>query len=133
MFESGHLKLHNVSTIEAKWILQQFFGQYKQQSGISGASRSYLQRTLDMALGPKFARSMLDGLYGDEVQSDVQLLQWVPPEVLDGPLLRQRTPADAGRIAGLPAVRGLLGRAGPLYPRADVTNCCSGGESQGDQ
>jgi flagellar motor switch protein FliG len=96
-------KLHNVSTIEAKWILQQFFGQYKQQSGISGASRSYLQRTLDMALGPKFARSMLDGLYGDEVQSDVQLLQWVPPEVLGRFFVNEHPQMQAVLLAFLPS------------------------------
>lgn len=95
-------KLQNVSTAEAKWILQQFFAHYKEQSGISGASRSYLQRTLDMALGPKFARSMLDGLYGDEVSDELQLLQWVPPEVIARFFANEHPQMQAVLLAFLP-------------------------------
>jgi flagellar motor switch protein FliG len=96
-------KLKNVSTAEAKWILQQFFARYKQQSGISGTSRNYLQRTLDLALGPRFARGMLDGLYGDEVSHEVQLLQWVPPEVIGRFFVKEHPQLQAVLLAFLPA------------------------------
>ena len=43
--------LSGVSSIEAKWTLQQFFNQYREQSGIGSASREYLEQTLDLALG----------------------------------------------------------------------------------
>lgn len=96
-------KLQNVSTAEAKWILQQFFGLYKNQSGISGTSRSYLQRTLDMALGPRFARSMLDGLYGEEVSDELQLLQWIPPEVIGRFFAKEHPQLQAVLLAFLPS------------------------------
>lgn len=72
----------SVSSHEARWTLQQFFQQYREQSGIGSASREYLEQTLDMALGSKLARSLLDSLYGDSVSKDIQQLQWVPAEVL---------------------------------------------------
>lgn len=96
-------RLKNVSTAEAKWILQQFFAHYKNQSGINGTSRNYLQRTLDMALGPRFARSMLDGLYGDEVSQELQLLQWVPPEVIGRFFVNEHPQLQAVLLAFLPA------------------------------
>ena len=74
--------LSGVSSIEAKWTLQQFFIQYREQSGIASASRDYLEQTLDLALGQRLSRSLLDSLYGDAMSQDIQRLQWVPAEVL---------------------------------------------------
>lgn len=47
--------LSGVSSIEAKWTLQQFFIQYREQSGIASASRDYLEQTLDLALGQRLS------------------------------------------------------------------------------
>ncbi len=96
-------KLQHVSTVEVKWILQQFFGLYQEQSGINGTSRLYLQRTLDLALGPRFARSMLDGLYGEEVGQELQLLQWVPPEVIGSFFAKEHPQLQAVLLSFLPA------------------------------
>ena len=48
--------LSGVSSMEAKWTLQQFFNQYREQSGIGSASREYLEQTLDLALGQRRAK-----------------------------------------------------------------------------
>lgn len=96
-------KLHNVSTTEAKWILQQFFALYKKQSGISGASRLYLERTLDLALGNKFSRDFLDNLYGDSIRDELQLLQWIPSETLARFFRTEHIQLQAVMLAFLPS------------------------------
>ncbi len=96
-------RLHNVSTTEAKWILQQFFTQYKKQSGISGASRLYLERTLDLALGNKFSRDFLDNLYGDSIRDELQLLQWIPAETLARFFRQEHIQLQAVVLAFLPS------------------------------
>lgn len=62
--------------------IEAFFEEFKEHSGISSASREYLEKTLDMALGKKLAQSMIDGIYGDALKGEFQKLQWVPPETL---------------------------------------------------
>lgn len=101
--------LSGVSSIEAKWTLQQFFNQYREQSGIGSASREYLEQTLNMALGQRLSRSLLDSLYGDAMSQDIQRLQWVPADVL-ARFFATNTP-DAGGAARLPAAPDRLGRA----------------------
>lgn len=96
-------RLHNVSTTEAKWILQQFFVQYKKQSGISGASRLYLERTLDLALGNKFSRDFLDNLYGDSIREELQMLQWIPSETLARFFKTEHVQLQAVMLAFLPS------------------------------
>lgn len=95
-------RLPGVSSHEAKWTLQQFFSQYRQQSGISGASRDYLERTLDLALGEKLSRSLLDSIYGDVMSQDLQRLQWVPPEVLARFFRHEHPQMQAVLLAFLP-------------------------------
>lgn len=95
-------KLSGVSSNEAKATLQQFFELYKQQSGISGASRDYLERTLDLALGQKLSRSMLDSIYGDVMSQDLQRLQWVPPGVLARFFRHEHPQMQAVLLAFLP-------------------------------
>jgi flagellar motor switch protein FliG len=46
--------------------MQKFFDDYREQSGVHGASRSYLKRSLDLALGGDLANSVLNNIYGDE-------------------------------------------------------------------
>lgn len=74
--------LQQISTSQARYILELFFEDYRQHSGISAASRQYLERTLNLALGGQLARSMVDSLYGDEIQRELQQLQWIPADVL---------------------------------------------------
>lgn len=94
--------LPSVSSQRAKVILQQFFDRYREQSGISGASRDYLERTLDLALGRKLSRNLLDNIYGDAVSQDLQLLQWVPAEVLAKFFRNEHPQMQAVLLAFLP-------------------------------
>jgi|SRR5690554_6935469 len=75
-------RLTGVSTGDAQAAIQRFFDSFRQQSGISAASRDYLERTLDKALGRRLAKSMIDGIYGDSLKDELQKLQWVPEETL---------------------------------------------------
>ena len=94
--------LSGVSSIEAKWTLQQFFNQYREQSGIGSASREYLEQTLDLALGQRLSRSLLDSLYGDVMSQDIQRLQWVPAEVLARFFRNEHPQMQAVLLAFLP-------------------------------
>lgn len=75
-------KLSGLSSQDAREVMQQFFDEYREQSGIGAASRQYLEKTLDIALGRRLAQSMIDNIYGDAFQHELQALQWVPPETL---------------------------------------------------
>lgn len=95
-------RLSGISADQAMDILQQFFARYREQSGISAASRDYLERTLDLALGHKLARSLLDSIYGDSISQDIELLQWVPPEVLARFFRNEHPQMQAVLLAFLP-------------------------------
>ncbi|GAA4888749.1 FliG C-terminal domain-containing protein [Ferrimonas pelagia] len=75
-------RLSNVKQSDAELVLLRLFEDYRGQAGIARASRTYLQRTLDSALGDKLAKSLLDSIYGDEVKTLVQRLEWVEPQLL---------------------------------------------------
>ncbi len=94
--------LSGVSSIEAKWTLQQFFNQYREQSGIGSASREYLEQTLDLALGQRLSRSLLDSLYGDAMSQDIQRLQWVSADVLARFFRNEHPQMQAVLLAFLP-------------------------------
>lgn len=47
-----------------------------------GASRSFLQRSLGMALGESIAGSVIDSIYGDEIRPKLARLQWASPRWL---------------------------------------------------
>lgn len=94
--------LSDVSSMEAKWTLQQFFNHYREQSGIGSASREYLEQTLDLALGQRLSRSLLDSLYGDVMSQDIQRLQWVPADVLARFFRNEHPQMQAVLLAFLP-------------------------------
>jgi len=75
-------RLSSITQHEAEAVLGRFFMGYKEQSGIARASRSYLQKTLDMALGDRVAKSLIDSIYGDEIKTLVKRLEWVEPQLL---------------------------------------------------
>ena len=94
--------LSGVSSMEAKWTLQQFFNHYREQSGIGSASREYLEQTLDLALGQRLSRSLVDSLYGDVMSQDIQRLQWVPADVLARFFRNEHPQMQAVLLAFLP-------------------------------
>ncbi len=80
---SNHMaRISGVSVDDARAVIQEFFGSFQDHSGISAATRGYLERTLDKALGRRLAKGMIDGIYGDSLKEEMQKLQWVPADVL---------------------------------------------------
>lgn len=77
-------RLSSVTQQEAESVLDRFFNRYKEQAGIARASRAYLQKTLDLALGDRVAKGLIDSIYGDEVKMLVKRLEWSMPSCWRG-------------------------------------------------
>lgn len=75
-------RLSGVKTSHARRVINNFFDEFREQSGINGASRSLLQGILNKALGGEIASSVINGIYGDEIRSRMARLQWVEPRQL---------------------------------------------------
>jgi len=69
-------RLSGIKVESVKHSLQRFFDDYREQSGVHGASRSYLKRSLDLALGADVAGSVLNNIYGDAIRPKMARLQW---------------------------------------------------------
>ncbi|MGP9802853.1 FliG C-terminal domain-containing protein [Rheinheimera sp. NSM] len=96
-------KIANVTQDDVAVILQDFFDCYRNESGVSGASRVYLERALDRAVGRKLARGMLDDIYGGALADDIRRLEWVPAELLARFLEQEHIQMQALLLAFLPA------------------------------
>lgn len=108
-------RISGIKVEAVKQSLQRFFDEYRQQSGVHGASRSYLKRSLDLALGSDIADSVLNSIYGDAIRPKLARLQWASPKWLAERIsqehVRMQTvflaflpPALAGQVIGaLPA------------------------------
>lgn len=75
-------RISGIKVDAVKHSLQSFFDDYRLQSGIHGASRSYLKRSLDLALGGDIANSVLNTIYGDAIRPKMARLQWASPKWL---------------------------------------------------
>jgi flagellar motor switch protein FliG len=75
-------RISGIKVDDVKQSLQSFFDDYRQQSGVHGASRSYLKRSLDLALGGAIANSVLNTIYGDAIRPKMARLQWASPKWL---------------------------------------------------
>lgn len=73
-------QLSSIKQCDADKILDNFFSLYKTQSGISPASRAYLKKTLDIALGGKVSKTLIDEIYGDEIITLIKKLDWLEPK-----------------------------------------------------
>lgn len=108
-------RISGIKVEAVKQSLQRFFDEYRQQSGVHGASRSYLKRSLELALGSDIADSVLNSIYGDAIRPKLARLQWASPKWLAERIsqehVRMQTvflaflpPALAGQVIGaLPA------------------------------
>ncbi|KVH43248.1 flagellar motor switch protein G [Burkholderia diffusa] len=85
-----------------KHALQRFFDQYREQSGIHGASRIFLQRALDLALGHDIANTVLNSIYGDSIRPKIARLQWVSPRWLAEQIVNEHVRMQAVFLAFLP-------------------------------
>ena len=75
-------RMSGIKVDAVKNSIQKFFDDYRQQSGLHGASRSYLKRSLDLALGSEIANSVLNTIYGDAIRPMMARLQYASPKWL---------------------------------------------------
>ncbi|SDV46934.1 FliG C-terminal domain-containing protein [Chitinasiproducens palmae] len=97
MAELGGVKMDAVHD-----ALRAFFRDYQEQSGIHGASRGFLQRTLDIALGEPIADTVLDGIYGGRVRARIARLQWLSPRAIAERLATEHVRMQGCFLALLP-------------------------------
>ncbi len=95
-------RLHGVKLTHARQAMNNFFQDYREQSGINGASRTYLQSILDKALGGEIARSVINGIYGDEIRYRMARLQWVDTPQLAALIDQEHLQLQAVFLAFLP-------------------------------
>ncbi|MFT5788216.1 flagellar motor switch protein FliG [Shewanella sp. Choline-02u-19] len=96
-------RLSSITQDEAEAVLGRFFKRYQEQSGIARASRTYLQKTLDLALGDRVAKSLIDSIYGDEVKTLIKRLEWVEPQLLAREIANEHSQLQAVLLGLLPA------------------------------
>ena len=112
--------MSRLSGIKVDWVktsLQEFFDDYREQSGVHGASRSYLKRSLDLALGGEIAGTVLNSIYGDAIRPKMQRLQWASPKWLAEQLSQEHPRMQAVFLTFLPS--GLAGSVVEALPDAD--------------
>lgn len=95
-------RLSGIRVESVRQSMQHFFDDYREQSGVHGASRSFLQRSLDMALGQEIAGSVIDSIYGDEIRPKLARLQWASPRWLAERLGQEHPLMQAVFLAFLP-------------------------------
>lgn len=96
-------QLTSIKSDMARVIIQSFFEDFREHSGIRGASKEYLSNTLRKALGSDLAKGLLNNLYGDEIRNNMQRLQWVDAEVLARLIENEHPQMQAIFLAYLPA------------------------------
>ncbi|EGQ9702123.1 flagellar motor switch protein FliG [Vibrio parahaemolyticus] len=96
-------KLNGIKSDSARGVIQNFFEDFREHSGIRGASKEYLSNTLRKALGNDLAKGLLNNLYGDEIRNNMQRLQWVESETLARFIVNEHPQMQAIFLAYLPA------------------------------
>lgn len=96
-------KLNGIKSDSAREVIQHFFEDFREHSGIRGASKEYLSNTLRKALGNDLAKGLLNNLYGDEIRNNMQRLQWVEAETLARFIVNEHPQMQAIFLAYLPA------------------------------
>src|SRR5471032_439232 len=96
-------RMSGIKVESVKHAMQTFFDDYRQQSGVHGASRSYLKRSLDLALGGDLANTVLNNIYGDELRPKMARLQWASPKWLAEYISNEHVQMQAVFLAFLPA------------------------------
>lgn len=95
-------RLHGIKLTHARNAMNNFFQDYREQSGINGASRTYLKNILDKALGSEISRSVINGIYGDEIRYRMARLQWVDTIQLASLIDQEHLQLQAVFLAFLP-------------------------------
>lgn len=95
-------RLSGVRLVQARQVINNFFQDYREQSGINGGSRLLLQGILNKALGNEIASSVINGIYGDEIRYRMARLQWVDPHQLAVLISEEHLQLQAVFLAFLP-------------------------------
>ncbi|PWW00833.1 FliG C-terminal domain-containing protein [Mangrovibacter plantisponsor] len=95
-------RLHGVKVNHVRHAINRFFQDYSEQSGINGASRSYLQGILQKALGSEIASSVINGIYGEAIRYRMTRLQWVDVPQLVALIEHEHLQLQAVFLAFLP-------------------------------
>ena len=96
-------RLSSLKVSTVKQVLQEFFDDYREQSGVYGASRPFLKRSLDLALGKNIADTVLDRIYGDAIRPKIARLQWASPKWLAEHIANEHPRMQAVFLAFLPS------------------------------
>jgi flagellar motor switch protein FliG len=111
-------RMSGIKVDSVRAAMQAFFDDYRQQSGVHGASRSYLKRSLDLALGSDIANSVLNNIYGDAIRPMMARLQYASPKWLADYVANEHVQMQAVFLAFLPpAMAGQILDALPLEGR----------------
>ncbi|MBB6562552.1 flagellar motor switch protein FliG [Acidovorax soli] len=95
-------RLSGIKVETVRSSMQRFFDDYREQSGVHGASRSYLKRSLDLALGADIAGNVLNSIYGDAIRPKMARLQWASPKWLAERIGQEHVRMQAVFLAFLP-------------------------------
>ena len=95
-------RLSNVKQPMVTEVIGRFFDDYKEQSSIKGASRSYLSGMLGQALGSDITRGLLDSIYGEEIRAKMAKLEWVDPKQFAALIAQEHVQMQAVFLAFLP-------------------------------
>ncbi|MBM7059148.1 flagellar motor switch protein FliG [Pseudomonas sp. UL073] len=95
-------RLNNVKLPMVSDVIGRFFDDYKEQSSIKGASRSYLSGMLGKALGSDITRSLLDSIYGEEIRAKMAKMEWIDPKQFAALIAKEHAQMQAVFLAFLP-------------------------------
>jgi len=95
-------RLSGVKNETVAAAMQEFFQDYREQSGVHGASRAYLQASLSLALGRNIASSVLNSIYGDAIRPKMERLQWASPKWLADHVMHEHETMQAVFLSFLP-------------------------------
>lgn len=95
-------RLSGIKVDAVQTAIHRFFEDYREQSGVHGASRAFLKRSLALALGNEIADSVLNSIYGDAIRPKMARLQWVSPKWLADRIAAEHAHIQAVFLAFLP-------------------------------
>ena len=95
--------LSDIKTTQAKGVIDEFFNDFKQHSGIQGASKNFIDNMLNNALGGNIAKGLVADLYGDEIRNKMQKLQWISADILMKNIIDEHIKMQSVFLAYLPA------------------------------
>lgn len=95
-------RVNNVKRPMVSEVINRFFEDFKEQSSIKGASRSYLSGMLSKALGSDITRGLLDSIYGEEIRAEMAKMEWIDPKQFAALIAKEHAQMQAVFLAFLP-------------------------------